>query len=626
MKETSYKAEDITVLKDLQAVRKRPSMYIGDVGIRGLHHLVYEVVDNSIDEALTGNCNWIKVIIHKEGISIEDNGRGIPVDIHPEEKKPAVEVVLTILHAGGKFDHKTYQVSGGLHGVGVSVVNALSEYLVVEVKRDGKIYRQKFERGKKASELEVIGMDEKTGTKIIFLPDKEIFDSTIFDFEILVSRLRELAFLNKNVKIELVDERNGIEKSFFYEGGLSSFVKYLNKGKEVLHDIVCFSTRKDNLEIEIAFQYNNSYRESVFSFCNTINTVEGGTHESGFRSAVTRAFNDYAKKNKESVKLSGEDVREGLTAIISLKIPDPQFEGQTKTKLGNSEIKGIVDSIVYEKLNSFMEENPKIAKIVVGKAINALKAREAARKARELIRRKGVLSSGSLPGKLVDCQERDPSKSELYLVEGDSAAGTGISARDKKTQAILPLRGKILNVEKSRLSKIFKSEEIIKLVTVLGCGIGEEFDINKTRYHRIVILVDADSDGNHISCLLLTFFYRYMPELIKNGYIYVAQPPLFKVIKNKKSIYVRDEKSLKILLGEIGVDKIVTQRFKGLGEMDSDELEETVMNKEKRILKQVTIEDAIKADEMFSILMGDQVEPRRDFIQVHAKDVKNLDI
>ena len=403
MKETSYKAEDITVLKDLQAVRKRPSMYIGDVGVRGLHHLVYEVVDNSIDEALTGNCNWIKVIVHKEGISIEDNGRGIPVDVHPDEKKPAVEVVLTILHAGGKFDHKTYQVSGGLHGVGVSVVNALSEYLIVEVRRDGKVYRQKFERGRKASELEIIGEDEKTGTKITFLPDKEIFDSTNFDFEILVSRLRELAFLNKNVKIELIDERTGSEKSFFYEGGLSSFVKYLNKGKEVLHDIVYFSTKKDSLEIEIAFQYNDSYRESVFSFCNTINTVEGGTHESGFKSAVTRAFNDYAKKNKESVKLSGEDVREGLTAIISLKIPDPQFEGQTKTKLGNSEIKGIVDSIVYEKLNNFMEENPKIAKIVVGKAINALKAREAARKARELIRRKGVLSSGSLPGKLVDC-------------------------------------------------------------------------------------------------------------------------------------------------------------------------------------------------------------------------------
>ena len=625
----SYKAQNIIVLKDLQAVRVRPSMYVGDTGIRGFHHLVKEALDNSLDEALGGYANKINVIIHQDNsITVEDNGRGIPVDMHPEEGKPAVEVVMTILHAGGKFDKNTYKVSGGLHGVGISVTNALSEYLEVEIKRDNKIYKQRYERGKTVSQLETIGDTQETGTKVTFLPDKTIFTVTEFDYDILANRMKELAFLNKGLKLNIKDERNNREDLFYYEGGIISFVQELNKNKNKLHEkVIYFNKEVKDVQVELAFQYNDSYSESVFSFVNNINTIEGGTHLVGFYTALTRSFNDYLKKKnlqKNGDKLTGDDIREGLTCIISLKLPEPQFEGQTKTKLGNLEIKGIVDSIVYENFVAFLEENPNVAKAIMSKALDALRAREAARKARELARRKSVLESGSLPGKLADCQERDPSKAELFIVEGDSAAGTGISARDRKFQAILPLRGKILNVEKARLDKILRSEQITILISAIGAGVGEEFNINKTRYHKIIILTDADSDGNHISCLLLTFFYRHAKQLIENGYVYIAQPPLFKIIKGKSSFYVRDENALKEKLKETGKD-VVIQRFKGLGEMDADELRETVMEPESRILKKVTIEDAILADTIFNTLMGEEVEPRREFITQHAKEA-NLDI
>ena len=632
MVDNSYKADSITVLKDLEAVMKRPSMYIGDVGLRGLHHLVMEVLDNSIDEALAGYCNLIKVIIHQDGsLTVTDNGRGIPVDLHPELKIPGVEVVMTILHSGGKFDNKNYKVSGGLHGVGLSVVNALSDYVEVIVKKDGNTYKQRYEKGKKVTELEIIGTTDEVGTQITFVPNKEIFETIEFQNEIITTRLKELAFLNKGLKIIFTDERSELNEEYCYEGGIISFVQHLNKNKNILHkDPIYFSIDKSNTKIEVAMQYNDGYQETTFSYVNNINTIEGGTHLAGFKTALTRAINDYINKNLNSHKnnenLTGDDVREGLVSIISVRMHNPQFEGQTKTKLGNSNIKGIVDSIIYEGLSKYFEETPSTAKAIMFKAINAARAREAARKARELTRRKSVLDSGSLPGKLADCQERDPSKCEIFIVEGDSAAGTGIASRDRKTQAIFPLRGKILNVEKARLDKIFNNEEIISLISALGCSIGEEFDISKLRYHKIVILTDADSDGNHISTLLLTFFYRQMPKLIENGHVYIAQPPLYRVIKGNSSYYIKDDLHLQELLKEIGSDKIVIQRFKGLGEMDAEELHETVMDQNRRILKKVIIEDAVLADQIFSILMGDEVEPRKDFIFKHAIEVKNLDI
>ncbi len=622
----SYKASNITVLKELDAVRHIPGMYVGDTAFRGFHHILQEVLDNSIDEALAGFCKNIHVIIHKDNsITVKDDGRGIPTDIHPEEGKSALELVMTVLHAGGKFDKSTYKISGGLHGVGVSVTNALSKFLDVKVYRDGKIFHQRFERGKKLKEVEVIGETNKTGTEITFLPDDEIFSINEFDYDYIQKRLKELAYLNAGLRISLEDEREDKKEEFKFDGGLKEYVEDFNKGKTVLSKPI-YIKKENNISVEIALQYNDSYSNKIYSFVNNINTVEGGTHEEGFRTALTRVINEYNRKSKISdVRLTGDDVKEGLTCVISIKVPEPQFEGQTKTKLGNSNVKGLVSRIVYESLSSFFEENPKIAKTVCGKIIDAAKAREAARKARDLARRKSVLGSGGLPGKLADCSEKDPAKSEIFIVEGDSAAGTGISARDRKFQAILPLRGKILNVEKARIDKLFRNEQITNLVTALGCGIGEEFDIKKLRYHKVIILCDADSDGNHISCLLLTFFYRYMSELVKNGYIYIAQPPLFKILKNKKGTYIRDEETLNIFLEKEGSDKLIVQRFKGLGEMDANELEETVMNLQTRNLNKINVEDAIIADEMFNVLMGEEVEPRRNFIIKHAKEA-NVDV
>ena len=625
---TEYKAESIQVLEGLEPIRVRPSMFIGDTGERGLHHLVHEAVDNSIDEALAGFCKNIKVTIHNDNsISVEDDGRGIPVDIHPKFKKPAVELVLTVLHSGGKFEKKTYQVSGGLHGVGISCVNALSKKFNVNVKRDGKVYSQDFIMGKKLNELSIIGEANGTGTKVTFLPDDQIFETVEYRYDLLYQRLRELAFLNKGIRIELKDERENKEDVLQYEGGIKEFVEHLNKGKKVINDAIYFEKKKNGLMIEGAFQYNEGYTGSLLSFVNSINTFEGGTHEQGFRTALTRVVNSYGIKYNmlDHMKLTGDDVKEGLTAIISVKISNPEFEGQTKTKLGNSEVKGIVDSLTNDALGTFFEENPAVGKKILFKIVSAARAREAARKARELTRRKGLLDKYSLPGKLADCQEKDITKSEIFIVEGDSAGGTAISGRDRKFQAILPLKGKILNVEKSRLTKILINNEIKTLITAIGVGIAEEFDIKNLRYGKIIILTDADVDGNHISTLLLTFFYRYMLDLIKKGNIYVAQPPLYRVIKNKKVIYVRDDKKLQELLKEIGEDAVI-QRFKGLGEMNSDQLWESTMNPETRIMKKITLEDAAIADETFSILMGDQVEPRREFIQNHAKEVKNLDV
>ncbi|AJF63037.1 MAG: DNA gyrase subunit B [archaeon GW2011_AR20] len=626
-----YKAESIVVLKDLEAVRKRSAMYIGDTGVKGLHHLVKEALDNGIDEALAGYANKINVVIHtNNSVTVEDNGRGIPVDIHPEIGKPAVEVVMTMLHAGGKFDKRTYKVSGGLHGVGISVTNALSEYLEVEIKRDGKIYKQRYEKGKTASSLEIIGETQETGTKVTFLPDNSIFTILEFDYDILANRLKELAFLNKGLRLTIKDERNNRENEFYYEGGIKSFVEELNKIKNKLHqNVIYFNKEVKNIQVEVAFQYNDSYSESVFSFVNNINTIEGGTHLIGFYTALTRAFNDYLKKKnlqKNGDKLTGDDIREGLTAIISLKIPEPQFEGQTKTKLGNLEVKGIVDSMIYDNFVTFLEENPNVAKAVTSKALDALRAREAARKARELARRKSVLESGSLPGKLADCQERDPSKAELFIVEGDSAGGSSRQARAREFQAILPLKGKILNVEKARLDKMLRSNEITILISAIGSGIGEEFNINKARYHKIIIMADSDVDGQHLVTLLLTLFYRYMKPLIESGYIYIATSPLYKVNKNKKNHYVLNDNELKELLNKIGDEDIEVQRFKGLGELNPEQLWETTLNPENRILKKVTIEDAVLADTIFSTLMGEEVEPRREFIMQHANEAKNLDI
>lgn len=622
-----YTVKDIQVVGGLAAVRKRPAMYIGSTGVRGLHHLVYEIVDNSIDEAMVGFCNNIKVIIHKDGkITIMDDGRGIPTEIHPKYNISGVELVMTKLHAGGKFDKKAYQVSGGLHGVGISVTNALSAELEVEVKRNGKVYQQRYENGKPTSLLKETGSTEETGTKITFLPSKEIFEITKFHFETLSSRLRELAFLNKGMMIEIEDERTGKRHEFNYEGGIVEFVEFLNQNKSPLHKTIYFEKEKNGTKVEIAMQYNEGYTENVFSFANDINTHEGGTHLSGFKTALTRALNNYAEKKNFKEKLSSEDVREGLTAVISVKVPEPQFEGQTKTKLGNSEVKGIVDSVVTEKLGIFLEENPTISKLIISKSINAAMAREAARKAKELTRRKGALNSHSLPGKLADCQEKDPAECELYIVEGDSAGGSAKQGRNKKFQAILPLKGKILNVEKARLNKILSNNEITTLITAIGCGIGEEFQIDKARYHKIIIMTDADVDGAHIRTLLLTFFYRYMPQLIEKGYIYIAQPPLYKVKKAKNEQYIYNEEKLTELLNSIGKEGTSIQRYKGLGEMNPSQLWETTMDPQNRILLKVTLEDDVEADEIFTILMGDQVEPRRKFIEEHAKEVINLDV
>ncbi|MBI5798158.1 DNA topoisomerase (ATP-hydrolyzing) subunit B [Candidatus Woesearchaeota archaeon] len=624
-----YKATNIQVLKGLEAVRKRPSMYIGDTGSRGLHHLVYEVVDNSIDEALAGHCTDIQVNIHtNNSISVKDNGRGIPVDIHPTEGRPAVELVLTVLHAGGKFDKDSYKVSGGLHGVGVSCVNALSKKLTVTIHRDGKIYTQDYERGIPITELKVIGDTTERGTIVTFLPDDEIFtETTVFEYEILAKRLRELAFLNKGIKISLKDEREeGKENTFHYEGGLLEFIQYLNKNKTILHEAIYFEKEEEKTIVEVGLQYNDGFSENVYSFVNNINTHEGGTHLVGFATALTRVINEYIEKNfKNEEKLTGNDMKEGLTAVISLKVQNPQFEGQTKTKLGNSEVKGIVAKIVYKELSTFLEEHPDVAKKIIEKAQLAARVREAARKAKDLARRKGVLSSGSLPGKLADCQERDPAKSEIFLVEGDSAGGSARMGRSRVSQAVLPLKGKILNVEKARLDKIFANNEVTTLISALGCGIADDFDITKARYHKIIIMTDADVDGSHISCLLLTFFYRYMPKLIESGYIYLAMPPLYRVSKGKEKIYVMNDQELPAVLERMGKESNI-QRYKGLGEMNADQLWETTLDPTTRYLKIITIEDAVAADEMFTILMGDQVEPRKEFIFANAKFAKNLDI
>ena len=629
-----YGASQIQVLEGLEAVRKRPGMYIGSTGPRGLHHLVYEVVDNSIDEALAGNCSKIYVAINADGsITVEDDGRGIPVEVHPKTGLSTLETVLTVLHAGGKFGGGGYKVSGGLHGVGVSVVNALSEWLVAEVHRDGKAYRQEYKKGNPQTKLEVVGESDHTGTIISFMPDAEIFDEIEFSFDTLEYRLRELSFLNKGIKIIFEDKREGKEKyrDFHYTGGLVEYVKFLNKSRTGIHeDIVYIDKKVDDCLVEIAMQYTDGYTENIYSFANNINTHEGGSHLAGFKAALTKTINEYAKRNgalkdKDS-NLSGEDIREGLTAVVSVKLPDPQFEGQTKTKLGNTFMRGIVDGVTVEELGSFLEENPNTAKVIVDKALRAQRAREAAKRARELTRRKSVLESTSLPGKLADCSEKDPSKSEIFLVEGDSAGGSAKQGRDRNTQAILPLRGKILNVEKSRLDKILASDEIKNMITAYGCGIGNDFDLEKARYHKIIIMTDADVDGAHIRTLLLTFFFRYMRPLIEEGYVYAAQPPLYKVTKQKKEYYVYSDKELDDLLNEIGRDKYDIQRYKGLGEMNPEQLWDTTMNPETRTLLQVTIEDATIADEIFSMLMGDKVAPRREFIQENAKYVRNLDV
>ena len=631
--EADYGAEQIQILEGLEAVRMRPGMYIGSTSERGLHHLVYEVVDNSIDEALAGYCDHIDVTIHKDNsITVVDNGRGIPVDMH-ESGKPAVEVVLTVLHAGGKFGGDGYKVSGGLHGVGVSVVNALSTSMEVQVKRDGKIYEIAFKRGVTTKPLTVVGTTAETGTRVHFVPDPEIFSVTTYSYETLRHRLRELSFLNHGITIGLHDER--VEpvrsESFHFEGGISSFVEHLNRKKEVLNpEPIYFNGVKDATVVEIAMQYNDSYQENIYSFVNNINTEEGGTHLAGFKLALTRAANDFARKqgilkDKDS-NLSGDDVREGLTCVISLKIREPQFEGQTKTKLGNSEVRGIVDSIVTEGLSEYFDENPAITKRIIEKAIMASRAREAARKARELTRRKNALEVSSLPGKLADCSVKDPEQAEIYLVEGDSAGGSAKQGRDRRFQAILPLRGKILNVEKARLDKIFANAEIRTMITAFGTGISEDFDLSKRRYGKIIIMTDADVDGAHIRTLLLTFLYRYMKPLIEHGHVYIAQPPLYQIRKGKKHWYTYSDDELARKLDEVGRDGVTVQRYKGLGEMNPEQLWETTMDPEGRTMLRVEMEDAEEADELFTILMGDKVEPRRQFIEENAKLVRNLDI
>ena len=632
-----YGGDQIQVLEGLEAVRKRPGMYIGSTSARGLHHLVYEIVDNAVDEALAGFCDTVKVYINEDNsITVRDNGRGIPVGINKKKGIPAVEVVFTILHAGGKFGGGGYKVSGGLHGVGASVVNALSTWLEVDIFHEGKIYRQRYERGKVMYPLKIVGDTDKRGTEVRFLPDPTIFEETIFDFSVLKQRLREMAFLTKGLKIVLKDKRpeENVALTFHYEGGIREYVEYLNKSKEVLYPQVIYCEgKKGDVVVEVALQHNDSYNEGVYSFVNNITTPEGGTHLAGFRSALTKTFNDYARKNKllkdSEQNLTGDDIREGLVAIVSIKIPEPQFEGQTKQKLGNSEARGAVDSVVSEQLTYFLEQNPNVAKIICEKAVLAQRAREAARKARDLTRRKSALDGMSLPGKLADCSDKDPQNCEIYIVEGDSAGGSAKTARSRATQAILPLRGKILNVEKSRLDKILVNNEIRAMITAFGTGIHEDFDITKLRYNKIIIMTDADVDGAHIATLLLTFLYRFMPDLIKEGHVYLAQPPLYKVEKNKKVWYAYSDEELNKILTDIGRDgnnKI--QRYKGLGEMDASQLWETTMDPEKRILLRVNMDDdaASELDMTFDTLMGDRVEPRREFIEANAKYVQNLDI
>ena len=636
---TEYGADQIQILEGLEAVRKRPGMYIGSTSARGLHHLVYEIVDNAVDEALAGYCDTIYVSINADNsITVIDNGRGIPVGINHKAGLPAVEVVFTVLHAGGKFGGGGYKVSGGLHGVGASVVNALSKWLEVEIYKEGRVYKQRYERGKVCYKLEVVDTcePEKSGTKVTFFPDAEIFEETIFDYEVLKQRLREMAFLTKGLKIILADERpeERIEKTFHYEGGIKEFVQYLNKSKTPLYEqIIYCEGEKDGVMVEVAMQHNDSYSDNTYGFVNNITTPEGGTHVVGFRNALTKTFNDYARKNKllkdNEPNLSGEDIREGLTAIISVKIEDPQFEGQTKQKLGNSEARGAVDNVVSTQLEIFLEQNPSVAKLTIEKSVMAQRAREAARKARDLTRRKSALEGMSLPGKLADCSDKNPANCEIYIVEGDSAGGSAKTARDRATQAILPLRGKILNVEKARLDKIYANNEIKAMITAFGTGIHDDFDISKLRYHKIIIMTDADVDGAHISTLLLTFLYRFMPELIKQGYVYLAQPPLYKLEKNKKVWYAYSDEELNSILREVGRDgnnKI--QRYKGLGEMDADQLWETTMDPEHRVLLRVTMDEETSSelDLTFTTLMGDKVEPRREFIEENAKYVQNLDI
>ena len=631
MEDPSYDADKIQVLEGLQAVRKRPSMYIGSTDSRGLHHLVFEVVDNSIDEAMVGFCSKIEVTVSTDGsVTVSDDGRGIPTGILPKYNRPAVEIVMTTLHAGGKFDRKSYKVSGGLHGVGLSVVNSLSEWLEARIRREGKEQLVRFERGVIVDRLHIVGEADGTGTTITFKPDPEIFSDVNFDDEILVHRLMDLAFLNRNVIIIFTDHRSGRQEKFQYEGGIVAFVTHINKTRTVLHEKpIYLSGERDNVLIEVAMQYTDSYAENVYTYVNNINTVEGGTHLIGLKSALTRTVNDYARKQnflKENEEgLSGEDVREGLTAILSVKIAEPQFEGQTKTRLGNSEVKGIVEAFINEKLFQYLDENPRVAETCVSRAILASQAREAARKARELTRRKGFLESASLPGKLADCTEKDPAKSEIFLVEGNSAGGSAKQGRNRDFQAILPLRGKILNVEKARMDKILRNAEVRNLITALGAGIKEDFDLAKTRYHRVIIMTDADVDGAHIRTLLLTLFFRHMRPLVDNGYVYIAQPPLYRVSKGSKELYAYTERERASALELYGKGASV-QRYKGLGEMNPQQLWETTMDPATRVLKKVTVEDALRADELFSVLMGDAVLPRKEFISAHAKEVENLDV
>ena len=633
-----YNENDIQVLEGLEAVRKRPGMYIGSTSARGLHHLVYEIVDNSIDEALAGRCDTIKVIINSDNsVTVEDNGAGIPVGIHKQMGIPTVEVVHTVLHAGGKFGGGGYQVSGGLHGVGASVVNALSEYLEVEVSREGKVHYQRYERGVTVTELKIIGEAHSTGTKTTFKPDGEIFEELIFDYNILLNRFREMAFLNKGVKIVLIDNRSeeSNEEVLHYEGGIISYVEYLNRKETVLHEApIYISGEKDTSSVEVSMQYNDSYVENIYCYANNIINRDGGTHLTGFRSALTKVFNDYAKKYnhiKENDKsLAGEDVREGLTAIVSVKLENPQFEGQTKEKLGNSDIRTLVENVVVNKLSSFLEENPQIAKLIIEKCLTAARAREAAKKARELTRRKNPMEGLSLPGKLSDCSEKDPALCEIYIVEGDSAGGSAKMGRQRETQAILPLWGKMLNVEKSRIDKVYNNEKLLPVIMALGANVGPDFDVTKLRYHKVIIMADADVDGSHIRMLLMTFFYRYMRPLIEHGYLYLAQPPLYKIEKGKEMFYAFDDNELEKKIAEKGWSKqdknLSIQRFKGLGEMQPTQLWETTMNPETRVMLRVSLEDAVEANEIFSDLMGEKVEPRKEFIQENARFVKNLDI
>ncbi len=634
--QNAYSAENIQVLKGLEAVRRRPAMYIGDITSRGLHHLVYEIVDNSIDEAMAGYSTYCNVIIHKdESVTVEDDGRGIPVDIHKETNKSALEVIMTVLHAGGKFDKSTYKVSGGLHGVGASVVNALSEWCIVEVFRDGFIWKQEYRRGVPQAPVKKTGKTKKSGTKTTFMADTEIFRKVHYDFDTLASRLRDLAFLNKGLKITLIDEREEElkEEVFHYKGGLIEFVRYLDQHRLALHKPIYYEDERDGVQVEIAFEYNNSFSENIFTYCNNVNTIEGGTHLSGFKAALTRTLNNYGTKNNllKKVSIQGEDTREGLTAVVSVKVAEPQFEGQTKTKLGNNEVKGIVESITNDKLAEFLEHNPPIGRKIIEKCITAARSREAAKKARELTRRKSALESNALPGKLADCSISDPAQCEIYLVEGDSAGGSAKQGRDRRFQAILPLKGKILNVEKARLHKILSNDEIKTIITALGTGVGEgDFDITKLRYSKVIIMTDADVDGSHIRTLLLTFFFRYMKELVELGNIYIAQPPLYKISVGRESFYAYDDEEKEGILKRFSKNgktpNINLQRYKGLGEMNPEQLWDTTMDPEKRTLLQVTLENAAEADHIFSTLMGDQVEPRRQFIERNAKYVRNLDI